>query len=352
MTKGEISPNLYFVLHGKMLVTSDIDDDSPIASLQKLDYFGESSVLNYVFGPSGVGMGPTEAQKALGISLFADNDRTHSELKNLSYLECCSAKAATAVDLLVFSATHFNLLLNPFTINTMKSAFISRMQWRMDRSDTVYHENRKISLMKARLLHASAIAAASGSAENGGNVESDSSVSRSRVGSGSNSSNEGGGGGGGGKSVGSTRAEEESASRVRGSISISEADSRSSRGLKATPVAWQNSGRLTTHAPSPQLHNSPMSGESGRSGGKSDAPDHSGITDYSTIASVESLTLSTGALSRIEKVYNIIPTKNTSKVIATSVSSKRADKESDGLVLPDVDDLPNINAELGTKYHQ
>jgi len=134
-----------------MLVSSDIDVSSPIASLQKYDYFGESSILHYFFGPNG-------SLKSKAASATDLDDSPESEQLNYHYLECCDVKAGSAVELLVLPAIHFELLNNLGSLHLIKSAFLSRMVWRMDRSDLVHIERNESSRSRTKLLQAALIA--------------------------------------------------------------------------------------------------------------------------------------------------------------------------------------------------
>lgn len=145
LSKGQEAESLCLIFNGKVDVLSDIDDKSPLATLQKYDYFAESSLLRYLVSKS-------RAKDHHG--RHDKGGRDHHDLGKpgrYHYLECFDAIAASSLELLVIHKNSYHII-DAIAAKQIRLAYIARMNWRADRADIVYEEYRELSRSMTKLL--------------------------------------------------------------------------------------------------------------------------------------------------------------------------------------------------------
>lgn len=137
--KNEECEELSFIYNGKMDIVSDLDNKSPIASLQKYDYFGESSILRKQLLDSERSSAGNGKNKKRSGGRKKDDPSKSAIQSSYHFRECFNCKAASSLEVLTLPRTYF-YLIDSNKLNMMRSSYISRMKWRMIRADTVRDE--------------------------------------------------------------------------------------------------------------------------------------------------------------------------------------------------------------------
>ena len=103
--KNRESSMFAFVYNGKLDIMSDLEVKSPLASLQKHDYFGESSILRQklVNGSSGTGTGKKEKGQK-------DKNLETRHKSSYHFRECFEIKTASSLEVLVLPSAYFYLV--------------------------------------------------------------------------------------------------------------------------------------------------------------------------------------------------------------------------------------------------
>lgn len=139
--KGEACSKFYLIYQGKFDIISDIDRKSSLASLQRFDYFGESSILRqHIHVSSG-------QRKVSGLSGKTTSSGSYH------FLECFDGLPSSSLEVLVLYPKDFRLIRHK-VIKELRSAYISRMKWRAERADIVYEEHSETARAHKALLDA------------------------------------------------------------------------------------------------------------------------------------------------------------------------------------------------------
>jgi CRP-like cAMP-binding protein len=139
--KGEVCEKFYLIYQGKFDIISDIDRKSSLASLQRFDYFGESSILRQHIHVS------TGQRKVSGLSGKTIISGSYH------FLECFDGLPSSSLEVLVLYPKDFGLIHHS-VIKQLRKAYISRMKWRAERADIVYEEHTETARVHKALLDA------------------------------------------------------------------------------------------------------------------------------------------------------------------------------------------------------
>lgn len=142
LKKGSGCENLSFIFNGRLDIVSDINDKSILASLQKYDYFGESSILRTKF--SSMAIKPSKKKTSKQRTL---------NLTNYHYFECFDVRSSSAIEVLVLPKKYFHLV-DSTALKHLRLAYISRTKWRAERADAVYAEEEELKRERRQLVEA------------------------------------------------------------------------------------------------------------------------------------------------------------------------------------------------------
>jgi len=143
LTTGKYSDKLFFLLHGEIDILSNVNRTSTMATLQKYEYFGESSVLNHFFADEyalGQGHAQTKRERRL---IRNGKNRKHPSV----FYELTDAVTKSHVELLVLPKEYF-ALINASTAESMRKQYYKRAQARLIRSKMLYQEDKKAGELK------------------------------------------------------------------------------------------------------------------------------------------------------------------------------------------------------------
>ena len=145
--KDEESNCFALIYNGKLDIVSDLDNKSPLASLQKHDYYGESSILRQRLIHSSNSSSKKSTDKKTG-----EEKKMPNQLKSsYHFRECFNCKAASSLEVLQLPHAYF-YLVDSKAMFQLRSSYLSRMRWRGIRADGLREEKESQAKSNALLL--------------------------------------------------------------------------------------------------------------------------------------------------------------------------------------------------------
>jgi len=136
LSTAKYTDKIYFLLHGKINILSNVNRTSTMATMQRYDYFGESSVLNHFFADPANVAGHFQTKKERRIIRNGKNKR-HPKV----YYELTDAVTGSNAEFLVLHKKDFNLLMAS-SVEAMRAAYYKRAVGRLQRSKLLYQEEK------------------------------------------------------------------------------------------------------------------------------------------------------------------------------------------------------------------
>jgi CRP-like cAMP-binding protein len=136
LSTAKYTDKIYFLLHGKINILSNVNRTSTMATMQRYDYFGESSVLNHFFADPANVAGHFQTKKERRILRNGKNKR-HPKV----YYELTDAVTGSNAEFLVLHKKDFNLFAAS-SVEAMRTAYYKRAVGRLQRSKLLYQEEK------------------------------------------------------------------------------------------------------------------------------------------------------------------------------------------------------------------